>query len=138
MSTMMGYKTAMFMVFFNYAMMTAKYIGSIVFPNNTPTPSVWGGTILSSVSFFSNLSTVDSILTIAMTAGILALFAFSLLIPTIPFVASFFVLSTIITEAYLWQLPLQTVFWLPISMGVAITYYVGLSQFMARQAFEGK
>ena len=139
--SMMAYKATMFMVFFNYAMIIATYIGSVVFPGAATTqPATYGGAILQGTSIFSNFSSasgVNTLSTIALTAGVLALFAFSLLIPTIPFVFLFFGLSGIITNIYIYQLPLDNMFLFPISIGVTIVYYVGITQYAARSAFQG-
>ena len=144
--SMMAYRATMFMIFFNYAMMTANYIGKYIFPdiltevkvscaaglcNNS---SFYGSGIFTSLS---NMLDVSDISTLLLTAGVLALFTFSLLIPTIPFVFAFFALSGIVTGAYITDLPLPWVFKIPIITGVAIIYYVGISQYAARSTFSG-
>lgn len=134
---MMAYRASMFMIFFNYAMIIANWIASVIFPTNTPVVDTSGTIILTGTEVFEGFSSVATITSLAMTAGVLALFAFSLLIPTIPFVYMFFALSGIITNVYIWQLPLPDVFLLPISMGITIIYYVGITQYSARSSFQG-
>lgn len=135
--SMMSYRATMFMIFFNYAMMIANYIGSVVFPTDTPQVATAGIPILGGIEVFQAFSSTNTIITLLLTAGVLALFAFSLLIPTIPFVFMFFGLSAVITNVYIWQLPLPSVFLLPISMGITIIYYVGITQYAARSSFMG-
>lgn len=136
--SMMGYKATMFMIFFNYAMIIAKYIGTQIFPNS-PQPIVADIPILSNIQSFTGDTTIGTITTLMLTAGVLALFAFSLLVPTVQFVFLFFGLSTIITNVYILQLAnyIPWVFLLPLSMGVTIVYYVGMTQYAARSAFSG-
>ena len=135
--SMMAYRSTMFMVFFNYGMMIANYIATYVFPTNTPQIATAGIPILGGIEIFQAFSSTNTIITLLLTAGVLALFAFSLLIPTIPFVFLFFGLSAVITNVYIWQLPLPSVFLLPISMGITIIYYVGITQYAARSSFMG-
>lgn len=128
--SMMTYRATMFMIFFNYAMLIANWIGSGVFPSSSPqldtAPGIEG--IINSLSFLPDL---------LLTAGVLALFAFSLLIPTIQFVSMFLRLSTVVTGIYIAQLPLPLVFTVPLTMGVFIVYYMGISQYAARSTFQG-
>jgi hypothetical protein len=135
--SMMAYKGTMYMVFFNYAMMIANWIGSFIFPNSSPQIVTYGGSILSGIDIFATLSNGNIIQTLALTAGVLTLFAFSLLIPTIPFVFTFFALSGFITASYIWQLHLPLIFTTPITMGIAIVYYAGAAQYAARSSFQG-
>lgn len=134
---MMGYRASMFMIFFNYGMIIANWIGTYIFPTDTPQVATAGIPILGGIEVFQAFSSMNTIITLLLTAGVLALFAFSLLIPTIPFVFMFFGLSAIITNVYIWQLPLPTVFLLPISMGITIVYYVGITQYASRSTFMG-
>src|SRR3989304_4847783 len=113
---MMAYRATMFMIFFNYAMIIANYIGTLIFPSDGAQVATASVPILGSISAFTGNSIIATLTTLFLTAGVLALFAFSLLVPTIPFVFMFFALSGIITNVYVWQLPLPTVFLLPISM----------------------
>ena len=142
--SMMAYRATMFMVFFNYGMMIANYIGEYMFSDTKIKVSCAAG-LCNNASFYgsgvftslSSMLNVSDISTLLLTAGVLALFAFSLLIPTIPFVFAFFALSAIITEFYVVDLPLPWVFKIPIITGVAIVYYVGISQYAARSTFQG-
>jgi len=128
--SMMSYKATMFMIFFNYSMLIANYIGSVVFPGSQEVQTATGiEALINSMS--------DMITSLLLTAGVLALFAFSLLIPTIPFVIGFFALSSVVTVIYITQLPLPDVFKAPIIMGVAIVYYMGIAQYSARSTFQG-
>jgi hypothetical protein len=137
---MMAYRATMFMVFFNYAMMTANYIGKYIFPDQATTVKTAEITGFAGIGVFTSLASmlnVSDISTLLLTAGVLALFAFSLLIPTIPFVFAFFALSGFITEVYISDFPIDWVFKTPIMVGVAIIYYVGISQYAARSSFQG-
>ncbi len=148
--SMMAFRATMFMVFFNYAMMIANYIGGYIFPEVSGIPktelevscaaglcsnaSFYGSGVFTSLAGMLNVSDISTLL---LTAGVLALFAFSLLIPTIPFVFAFFALSGIITSMFVANLPLPWVFKIPLITGVAIVYYVGISQYAARSTFQG-
>jgi hypothetical protein len=142
--SMMAYRATMFMVFFNYAMMIANLIGRYIFPNTQVKVSCTAG-LCNNTSFYgagiftslSGMLNVSDISTLLLTAGVLALFAFSLLVPTIPFVFAFFALSGIITSFYVFDLPLPWEFKIPLITGVAIVYYIGISQYAARSSFSG-
>jgi hypothetical protein len=112
-------------------MTIANYIGSIVFPDGNPVVQT------SSIIDYAVSSLSGMLVTLTLTAGVLALFAFSLLIPTIPFIIAFFALSAILTSVYIVQLGLPLVFTAPIIAGVAITYYMGIAQYAARSSFQG-
>ena len=139
MGSMMAYRATVFMVFFNYAIAIANFLASYMFPINTPHVQTSNVTVLdpAMTSIFSNFTSMGGILGFALVAGKIGLFAFSLLIPTIPFVFAFFALSGFITEFYVSDLPIDWVFKTPIMMGVAIIYYVGISQYAARSTFQG-
>jgi len=127
---MMAYRASMFMIFFNYGMMIANYISTLIFPGNSVAADTLSGSIIPSAA-------AGMIVTLALTAGTLGLFAFSLLIPTIPFVMAFFLLSGVITEIYVDQLPIPIEFKTPLFAGVAIIYYAGLAQYSAKSTFQG-
>jgi hypothetical protein len=151
----MGYKTAMFAIFFNYGMLIATYIGTLLFrdPIGAPVMDTYNGVLLRGTSFFSSFGSVDTILGLVMTAGVLALFAFSLLVPTIPFVFMFFALNGIISAIYINELipactpaiagtniiatcmgdSTTSIFSIPITMGFLVVYYIGICEFAARQ-----
>jgi len=132
---MMAYRATMFMVFFNYAMLIARYISGYIFPGDVKSlPSTAAIPVLGGIENFLNFDTVSGLL---LTAGVLALFAFSLLIPTIPFIFMLFGLSGIIVNAYIWQLPLPDVFKFPIIMGITIIHIVGISQYASRSTLQG-
>lgn len=135
---MMAYRATMFMIFFNYSMMIAtSLISPVIFPGVSPEIDTFNNSILSSGLGFTSNTAVSTITTLMLTAGVLALFAFSLLIPTIPFVFLFFGLNASITSTYLWQIPLPAEFKLPLTMGVLIIYYIGITQYAARSSFQG-
>ncbi len=135
--SMFAFRASMFCIFLNYGMLTANWIGTLMFPSNSPQLSVWTGNIFANTSVFAILSSGNILQTLAMTAGVLALFSFSLLIPTIPFVFCFFMLSGFISASYIWQLHLPLLFTAPITMGLMIMFYVGASQYAARSSFSG-
>lgn len=141
---MMAYKGTMFMVFFNYSMIIANWIGTIIFPNTTIGVGTSDTDVLSAGAFgiFDPFSSTGGLLALGLTAGVLALFAFSLLVPTIPFVAAFFALQGIIAGGYITQLGLPRpngipIFEAPILAGIAIVTYMGISQYAARSNFSG-
>lgn len=134
---MMAYRATMFLVFFNYSMMIANWLAGYLFPDYAPTFATSGVTVLQGTDIFNSFGSINSIINILLTAGVLALFAFSLLIPTIPFVFLFFGLSSIISAVYLWQLPIPDIFKLPLTMGILIIYYGGITQYSARSSFQG-
>jgi hypothetical protein len=143
---MMAYRATMFMIFLNYGLITANYIGNYIFPPNDTelkvscaaglcdNASFYGAGIFTSITSMLNISDISALL---LTAGVLALFAFSLLVPTIPFVFSFFALSGIITAFHVADLPIDWVFKIPLITGVSIVYYLGISQYAARSTFQG-
>ena len=138
--SMMAYKATMFMVFFNYAMLLVNaVIAPMIFPGGNVVPTTADIPILGSTEEFGNDPIVKTITTLMLTAGVLALFAFSLLIPTVPFVFMFFGLSAIVTNVYIWQLRniIPNEFLIPASMGITIIYYVGITQYASRSTFSG-
>ncbi len=155
MGNMMAYRTSMFLIFFNYSMILANYIGTIIFPDGSPHISTYDGTLLRGTEAFASFGSVDTILGLLLTAGVLALFAFSLLIPTIPFIFMFFALNGIISAYYINQLipacsaasggiasscvagTSVSIFSVPLTMGLAIVYYIGISQYAARSSLQG-
>ena len=151
----MAYKTVMFTIFFNYGMVIANYIGTLLFRDSIGSIQLdtYNGELLRGTEFFSSFESVDTILGYAMTAGVLTLFAFSLLIPTLPFIFMFFALNGVIASIYINQLiPACTqavagtniistcvagtsvsIFAIPINIGLLIVYYMGISEYAARQ-----
>lgn len=139
MGNMMAYKMTMFMVFFNLGMGIANYMGTLFFPDGIAQYSTYDMTAsLSVLDWFSSVvNTNTGVLGLIFTGGLLALFAFSLLIPTIWVVATFFSLNGFITILYLDQLNLPEIFSLPIKIGVVIITFIGISQYMARSTVQG-
>ena len=155
MGNMMAYRTSMFLIFFNYAMSLAIYIGTIIFPDGSPELSTYSGEVLRGVEIFSKFGSVSTLPDLLLTAGVLALFAFSLLIPTIPFMFMFFALNGIISAYYINQMipacseasggiasscvagTSVSIFSVPLTMGLAIVYYIGISQYAARSSLQG-
>lgn len=132
---MMAYRATIFCVFFNYAMLIARYISGFIFPGDVK--SLPGTADIIALKGIENFASFDTVSGLLLTAGVLALFAFSLLIPTIPFIFMLFGLSGIIMDAYIWQLPLPDVFKFPIIMGITIIHFVGISQYAARSSLQG-
>lgn len=136
--SMFAYRASMFMVFFDYAMLIVNgLIAPAIFPDTVSGVTPWAGQILSGTDIFAKLSGGDTIQILALTAGVLALFAFSLLVPTIPFVFTFFMLTGFVTNSYIGQLNLPPLIEAPIIMGIQITFFVGASQYAARSTFQG-
>jgi hypothetical protein len=124
----MAYKMTNFMVFFNYAMLISLWIAALIFPTqivNIPQPDG----VDSSIDFISN----NLIRILTLTAAPLALFAFSLLIPTIPFIILFYTLNGVIAASYVWQLGLPSLFSIPFTAGIAIITFMGIAEYSARQ-----
>jgi len=134
----MAYKTTMFSVFFNYGMLAANFLGNIIFPDISTQVITANVSILKNTDVFTNFGSMDSILSIVLTAGVLALFAFSLLIPTIPFVFMFFGLNSIISLVYLNQLlpsdngGFGSIIKGALMMGLTIVFYIGISEYAGR------
>ena len=124
----MAYKVTNFMVFFNFSMIiTTSFIAPLIFPTSTPViPDAPG--IAGEITKIQN-----NILNIALTAGSLALFAFSLLIPTFPFVKLFYLLNLTIAGAYIEKIGLPLVFYIPLMAGLTIITFMGIAEYAARQ-----
>jgi len=139
MGNMMAYKMTMFMVFFNIAMGIAIYLGSLFFPDGattfTPQDTSY---VINTLNWLStSVGTTQGVLALTVTFGLLSLFAFSMLIPTIAFVAAFFALNGVLTLVYLNYLNLPVIFTAPLSLGVIIITFIGISQYMARSTVQG-
>ncbi len=122
-----------FMVMFNYAMVIAMWIATLIFPTDTPQVATASG-VDSTLSYIST----TMIYTLTLTAGVFALLAFSLLVPTIPFIMLFYSLNAIIASTYIWQLGLPRpngipIFEIPFTMGIAIVTFMGIAEYSARQ-----
>lgn len=125
----MAYKMTNFMIYFNYAMLiTIVVIAPLIFPTNTPQIDSATG-VDTSLSFISN----NMLLIFTMTGGVLALFAFSLLVPTIPFVILFYTLNGIIAANFIWRLGLPTLVSLTFTAGITIITFMGIAEYSARQ-----
>ena len=139
MANMMAYKMTTFLVFFNLAMGIAMYLGTLMFPDGivalTPVDTSYTIGLLNWLS--TEVGTTKGVLSLTVTFGLLSLFAFSMLIPTIAFVAAFFALNGVLAMFYLDWLQIPTIFSFPLKVGITIITFIGISQYMARSTVQG-
>ena len=153
-SSMMAYKMTIMAVFTNFAFaIWDNALAPIVFPDS---PNSVGYTDISIYNNFNIATIINnggisifnvhlSLDTILLTSGLLALFAFSLLVVTIPImnavmmaslpVSLYHIINTIPggfdigTPAFFFKLPLL--------VGVGLIYVMGIMQYSARQTIQG-
>lgn len=125
----MAYKTTNFMVFINFAMVIVNLvIAPLIFPTNTPNIPTTSG-IDTAISYISN----NMLIVFTLGGGLLALFAFSLLVPTLPFIILFYTLNSVIFQSYIWQLGMPASFNVAFSAGITIITFMGIAEYAARQ-----
>lgn len=147
--SMFAYRASQFMIAFNFAMVFINtMVAPLIFPDyqlsivsagdqyGTPSVSIGGYDLIT----LMNNPNFLSILALLLTAGGLALFAFSLIVPTIPIIAAFFFISMVFTQYWFALAPLNTlpftILW-TIRIMIFVTFMMGISQYSGRTNFSG-
>lgn len=130
MGNMMAYRITLFLIFINFGNITINGMAPYMFLNSgEQLPTINSDPSAYFLSIFPSQ--------ISLSDVAVALFAFSLLIFFRSFVWLFFGSSLFYSSLLLTSLNLMWFFAEPVRVGIAIMYYLGYTQFMARQSFQG-